>query len=47
MISTAHLGMHHVSTKIRPLLLDEQKENWLNLCADLLQHAEVDENFMK
>jgi hypothetical protein len=27
--------------------VDEQKENWLNLCADLLQHAEVDDNFVK
>jgi hypothetical protein len=24
-----------------------EKENWLNLCADLLKHAKVDENFVK
>jgi hypothetical protein len=24
-----------------------KKENWLNLCADLWQHAKVDENFVK
>lgn len=48
MISAEHLGMHHVSTKFIPwLLMDEQKENWLNLCADFLQYGKVDENFVK
>jgi hypothetical protein len=27
--------------------MDEKKENRVNLCADLLQHAEADENLMK
>ena len=41
------LGMWHVSTNLFHAIMDEEKKNRLHLCADLLQHAETDENFIR
>jgi hypothetical protein len=44
-ILTDNMGMWHVSTKFIPqLLMVGQKENQLNICTDLAQQAEADEN---
>lgn len=47
-VLTEKLGMHRVSAKFVPrLLTEDQKENRVNICQELLERATNDENFMK
>lgn len=41
-------GAYHAIKKcFQQLLLLDQSKNWLNICTDILQQAEMDENFIE
>jgi hypothetical protein len=44
---TENSGIRCVSLKFIKTSLAEQEENVLNICTDLLLHAEAEENFME
>ena len=47
-IRTENLGMHHVTAKFMPCLLNEdQKQNCVDLSKELVDHENADENFLK
>ena len=47
-ILTEELGMQKICAKLVPkMLTNEQKENRRNVCLDLLERIENDENFFK
>jgi len=47
-ISTEELGMQKICAKLVPkILTNKQKENRRNVCLDLLELIENDENFFK
>jgi len=47
-ILTEKLKMHRVATKfVLRLLTEEQKQNRITVCQELLDHSNTDENFLK
>ena len=47
-ILTENLGMHRIAAKFVPrLLMDDQKQNRVNVSQELLDRANGDDNFLK
>jgi hypothetical protein len=47
-IHTENFGMHHVAAKFVPcLLIEDQKQNLVDVSKELVDSADADENFLK